>query len=264
MKLRVNGVTLNVHEKGNHESSRPALVFLHYFGGSARAWMPIMDSLARDYHCIAPDLRGFGDSEGPETGYTMRNGADDIACLADALGLEHYVLIGHSMGGKIALALAARQPTALKLLILLAPSPPSPQPMDSVERERLLHVYANHAEAEATVCKTTANPLPQLLFEQAVEDNVRSSWPAWSAWLQQGSREDISSLMPQVLAPAIVASGTLDSVLPTHLLQREVVVRLPGSRLIMLPGIGHLSPLEAPTDVINLINHACATAAVAA
>jgi pimeloyl-ACP methyl ester carboxylesterase len=256
MHRRVNGITLNVEERGGSASSRPALVFLHYFGGSSRAWRPVIECLPKIFRCVAPDLRGFGESEAPPSGYAAADGADDVAALIGAMGLEHYILVGHSMGGKIALTLAARQPVGLASLVLLAPSPPTPEPMEDTVRERLLRGHADRAEAEATVHKITARPLPVPLFEQAVEDSLRSSPPSWDAWLRHGSREDLSAQMPRVVVPVLVASGTSDPVVPASLLQREVLARLLDGHMTMLPGVGHLSPLEAPAVVADLIERA--------
>ncbi len=199
-------------------------------------------------------MRGFGESEALATGYAVADYADDIAALIGALGVEHFVLVGHSMGGKIALALAARQPAGLASLILLAPSPPTPEPIEDAERQRLLGSHSRRPEAEETVRRITARPLPGPLFAQAVEDSLKSSQPAWSAWLQNGSREDISAQMSRIVVPVLVAAGADDPVLPTELFQREVVARLPVASLEILPGSGHLSPLEVSASVAKLIS----------
>lgn len=254
MKRRVNGITLNVEERGNGaNTTRPVLVFLHYFGGSSRAWFPLIDLLEYTFYCVAPDLRGWGDSEATETSYAVAQVADDIAALIADLNIDRYILVGHSMGGKAALALAARQPTGLSSLILLAPSPPTPEPIEDAERARLLQSHPDRTEAEATVRKITAQALPAPLFEQAVNDNVRSSQPAWEAWLRHGSREAISDVMPQIAVPVRVVSGASDTVLPSPLLEKEVVVRLSNARLTILPQVGHLLPLEAPEAVAEII-----------
>lgn len=253
MKIQVNGVSLNTQELGVSADAIPTLVFLHYFAGSSRAWLPVMDRLADRFHCVAPDLHGFGDSEAPATGYAVADYADDIAALIGALGVEHFVLVGHSMGGKIALALAARQPLGLASLIFLAPSPPTPEPMEDAERQRLLCSQSRRPEAEETVRKILARPLPDPLFAQAVEDSLKSSQPAWSAWLQNGSREDISAQMPCIVVPVLVAAGEADLVLPSELLQREVLARFAKGQMAILPGSGHLSPLEVASSVADLI-----------
>ncbi len=83
---------------------------------------------------------------------------------------------------------------------------------------------------------------------------MRSSRPAWRAWLERGSREDISALMPKVTMPVLVVAGAADQVLPAGLLEREVMRRIAGARLAVVPGnVGHLLPLEAPQATAELI-----------
>jgi len=92
----------------------PALVFLHHFGGSALSWTRVIDRLVDDCRCIAPDLPGFGadcDRQGP---FTTAAAADATIALVDGFELDDFILVGHSMGGKIAMATAARRPAGLR------------------------------------------------------------------------------------------------------------------------------------------------------
>jgi pimeloyl-ACP methyl ester carboxylesterase len=123
MKQKVNGIQLNVRDQGQGE---PALLFLHYWGGSSRTWELVIDRLKTDFRCVAYDQRGWGDSDKLETGYSMQDLANDAEALIRSLGLNRYVLIGHSMGGKAAQLLASKQPEGLEALILVAPAPPTP------------------------------------------------------------------------------------------------------------------------------------------
>ena len=255
MRIQVNGTTLNVLQQSAIRNPQSAnLVFLHYFGGSSRAWTGVINQLADEHRSVAPDLRGFGNSDAPDAGYETGEMADDVIALIESLSLERYVLVGHSMGGKIALAVAARRPAGLRSLVLLAPSPPTPEPMDDRERTRLLKTYGDRLAAAETVSKIVAQPLPHQEYEQVIEDNLRTSRTAWRAWLEHGSREDISMLMPQINVPVLVAVGAADQVLPAALLEREVVRRITGARLAIVSGnVGHLLPLEAPHATAELI-----------
>ncbi len=258
MRVQVNGTILNVFQKSvlcnpHPAIAAPALVFLHYFGGSSRAWSKVIEQLSNEYRCIAPDLRGFGDSDATTTNYAVSDSVDDIAALIDALRIKHYVLVGHSMGGKIALSFAARQPPGLKSLILFAPSPPSPEPIDDDERARLLATYGERRAAAATLAKITAHALPSDLLEQALKDNLRASRVAWRAWLERGSREDITAQASQVNVPVLIVAGAKDKAMTADLLQRELTRRIAGARLTLIPGAGHLLPLEVPQATANLI-----------
>ncbi|WP_164928911.1 alpha/beta fold hydrolase [Gloeobacter violaceus] len=233
---------LKVLERGAGE---PALVFLHYFGGSSQTWLAVIERLADAARCTTPDLRGFGASEAAGQ-YAISDYTDDLERLVGALALTRYILVGHSMGGKIALAFAARQPAGLQSLVLVAPSPPSPEPMPEAERSRMLDTHGERAAAEETARKITARPLPGPQFEQVVADNLRTSEAAWRAWLQHGSREDFSDSMDKIALPVLVIVGEADPVLSPRLLEQQVVGRIAGARLVTVPDAGHLLPLEAP------------------
>jgi len=267
MRYKVNGTVLNIFEAGakNYNKGRPSLVFLHYFGGSSLAWTEVIAELADDYHCVAPDLRGFGASEASAENYAIEDYASDVQELITLFRLENFALIGHSMGGKFALALAARKPKNLQSLILLAPSPPSPEPIPEDERKQLLTVHGNRCVATETVCRAAGGKLSAEIFERAVTDNLRSSQKAWQAWLESESRRDISLGIGQINVPVLVAAGESDEKMTAKLLKREIVRRVENARLVVIPKVKHLLPLEAPKEIADLIrrqveNSSCAKA----
>ncbi len=255
MRLKINDTILNIFEAGveNYNKTRPTLVFLHYFGGSSRAWTEVIEKLAADFHSVAPDLRGFGASDSMPEKYAVKDYADDVADLVGTLTIENFILVGHSMGGKIALCLAARQPKNLHSLILLAPSPPTPEPIKESEREKLLNAHGNRCVATETVCKAAGGKLSGANFERAINDNLRSSEAAWRAWLEKGSREDISSEVGQIDVPVLIAAGEDDENITAELLEREIVRRVSGARLTVIEKAKHLLPLEVPEAVARLI-----------
>jgi len=223
LRLKINGTILNVFEAGvENYKKRPTLVFLHYFGGSSRAWTEVIERLAADYHCVAPDMRGFGASDSAAENFAVKDYADDAADLISVLTIENFILVGHSMGGKIALSFAARQPKGLRSLILLAPSPPTPKPIKESEREKLLNARGNRCVATETICKAAGGRLSAKVFARAIDDNLRSSEAAWRAWLKRGSREDISAAIEKINVPVFIAAGANDENITAELLEREI------------------------------------------
>jgi pimeloyl-ACP methyl ester carboxylesterase len=226
---------------------------LHYWAGSGREFELLKPLLPSGTQLLAPDLPGYGAEPAPVGfDYSVKSYADWIAEYIASQELTDYVLIGHSMSGKFALALAARQPAGLHGLILLSPSPPSPEPISDDDRAASLAAYGKRAEAEKTFAKITNQPLAAPLREQVIADNLRTSQAAWDAWLQAGSREDISALMPQVQVPCRLLVGDEDRAIPLEAQRRQTLPLLPaGTVLEIVPAVGHLLPLEAPHSIFK-------------
>lgn len=250
MKYLANGVQLNALEQGNGSLT---LVFLHYFGGSALEWQPVINQLSGQYRCVAVDLRGCGDSEAPSTSYSIDDMTDDIADLVKVLGIQNFVLTGHSMSGKVALALAARQPAGLQSLILISPSPPVAEPIPDDERQKLLAGYGQRSSAEQTLKNITAAHVSTRIQEQIIQDDLRTSKPAWDAWLLEGSKENISGRMASIMVPVHILVGTDDRALPPDVQNQMVMPYLKNVTFDSINGVGHLIPWEAPDKLVDFI-----------
>lgn len=251
MFIRSNGIELHVHQRG---VGVPALVFLHYWGGSSRTWGHVIDALEEDFRTIAIDQRGWGQSDKPDSGYALADLAADAKGVIAALGLQRYILVGHSMGGKVAQLIASQRPDGLKGLVLVAPSPPSPLGLPADVRRAMVSAYATRESIITTVEQVLApDGLSASDLEMVIEDSVCGAPAALAAWPLATSQEDITSLVSRIEVPTIVISGENDRVDPPDVLRRDVLPRIPQAELHLLPGVGHLSPLEAPHAVANLI-----------
>ncbi|RFP64784.1 alpha/beta hydrolase [Hymenobacter lapidiphilus] len=227
---------------------------LHYWAGAGHEFDQMAALLAPEYRLLAPDLGGFGGAPAPANGFAVAAYADAVQGFIKAENLGRYVLVGHSMGGKIALELAARQPAGLAGIVLLSPSPPSPEPMTDADRQASMHAWGRVAEAEKTQCTITARALPAATVRQIVADNLRSTRAAWEAWLLHGSREDISAQMSRVEVPCALVAGDQDAVLSPSVHGLETLPLLPvGTPLEIVAGAGHLLPYEAPEEVAGLL-----------
>ncbi len=244
-------VQLHVEDLG---INAPALVFLHYWGGSSRTWRHVTQRLRPAFRTIALDQRGWGQSGKPPSGYTLATLADDAQRLIESLGLDHYLLVGHSMGGKVAQLLASRHPAGLAGLVLVAPSPPSPMRVPLAVRQDMVSAYDSRESILATVRQMlAASPLQPDDLETIVQDSLRGAPAAKVAWPLAASQEDISAQAALIRVPTLVISGEKDQVDPPAVLQQELMTRIPHATLHILSGIGHLSPLEAPGDLSDLI-----------
>jgi len=228
-------------------------VALHYWAGSGREFELLTPLLPPGGRLLAPSLPGFGGQAAPEGfDYSVASYADWVAQYIADNKLEDYHLIGHSMSGKISMALAARRPAGLRGLLLLSPSPPTPEPISDEDRAASLAAYGQPAEAEKTFTNITSIPLSAEWHAQVVADNLRTTQAAWDAWLNHGSREDISALMPQIEVPCRLLVGENDRAVPLEAQRQQTLPLLPaGSSMVVVPGAGHLLPLEAPEEIFK-------------
>ncbi len=225
-------------------ADRPLLVFAHAFGGSARSWAPILAALGDRFDCLAPDLPGFGGSPPPVGVPGLDGYIEEFAALAAD---RRWIAVGHSMGGKMALGAAACSPT-LSGLILIAPSPPTPEPMTDDVRQKTLDAFRDRPYAEETVRKGSGASLTPAIFAEAVEDQISVDAAVWRWWLERGSRDDISGRMSRITAPSLVLYGDADQVLGQDV-PRGVAARIRNSHARSIAGGGHLLPLEQPAAV---------------
>lgn len=227
-------------------SGQPTLVFLHYFSGAARSWRWAIEALENDFRCLALDLPGFG-SAVPLDEPSLETYSAFVRDAFIKFDLRRVVLIGHSMGGKIALQVAADLDTdTLERVILVAPSPPTREPMPAEERDRLLGDYRSPDVAATTVDGATQQPLPDPRRSVAIETHIQAEERTWQWWLQDGIGRPIDDRLGRVRVPVTVIASPDDPVIPWDTIEREVMALLPAAQLITLPGVGHLIPLEAP------------------
>lgn len=116
LRVTVNGISLLVHE---WPGKGPAVISIHGLTANHTCWASVADILSPDYRLIAYDLRGRGDSDKPQQGYSLQIHCQDLASLLDHFGLKRAVVMGHSLGAAIALCFAARVPQRVSKLILV-------------------------------------------------------------------------------------------------------------------------------------------------
>jgi pimeloyl-ACP methyl ester carboxylesterase len=220
------------------EGDGPALIFLHYWGGSRRTWIPVLQRLDPGQGFVAYDQRGWGDSTSVPGPYDLEQLADDAQRVVDALGYPRYVLVGHSMGGKVAQLLAARKPAGLRGVVLVAPAPPTPVGVSEQVQETVSHAYDNEDGG-----------LTPELRRQVVEDSLRGGDEARLEWPRQGLVQDVSAGVSAIEVPVLVLAGSHDKVDPPTVLADHLLPLIPTATLTVLKDTGHLSPLEVPGQV---------------
>jgi pimeloyl-ACP methyl ester carboxylesterase len=236
-------------------TAKPVLVFLHYFGGSAQSWTGVISLLSSDYDCIALDMPGFGNQPALSEP-SILSVAKNVEEQLSARQIFNYVLIGHSMGGKIAVQVAAdvNESNAIQQLILLAPSPPTVERMQERDRQRML-IHPDQQQAETTVKNSSVKPLSAEQFALAVHTQMITDNLTWNWWINEGINHSISLAAAQITVPLTVIASKDDPAVSYEMIIEDCMPNLPGqARLLSTAGIGHLFPFEDAEWTANCIN----------
>ncbi|WP_425148731.1 alpha/beta fold hydrolase [Deinococcus sp.] len=230
----------------------PVPVLLHGFGTSKRLWRAVLPLL--DSEALALDLPGFGDAA-DDGRCTVDGMADAVLEGIRAAGPERFVLVGHSMGGKVAAVLAGRRPQGLSGLLLVAPSPPSPEPMTSGQRAELKALHGDPEALRAHYRRITRRPLTEETMLELTEDGLKASRAAWNAWPDSGSREQRDADAGRIGVPVSILTSQDDSVIAPEVTERQLRPAFALARFTEVSGGGHLLPLELPSEVAAAIRY---------
>ncbi|MCV7229693.1 alpha/beta fold hydrolase [Mycolicibacterium komossense] len=249
--LSVAGADLSAVARSGDQ---PALVFLHYWGGSKRTWQPVIDRLPATTAVLAYDQRGWGGSAGAPGPYGLAQLAADAEHVLAGLGYDRVVLVGHSMGGKVAQMVAARRPRGLVGLVLVAPAPAAPAAMTAQLQELTSRAYDDEQAVQQSVDHMlTEIALPADVRRQIVEDSLSAGDEAKYSWPTTGLAQDVSAGVGAIGVPTLIVAGEHDKVEPPALLRAHVLSLIPQATMTVLAGTGHLSPLEVPDQVAAAI-----------
>ena len=234
--------------------SGPVVVLLHGYPFNRSLWRDQVAVLRQDHRVIVPDLRGHGESVVVPGPATMELMASDIAGLLDSLNITQATIGGLSMGGYVALAFYRLFPARVHSLILAATRAQS----DNDEAKRNREVQATKARQEGM--KGIADALlPKLLTADTVTKRpeivkhlrgmMASTNPEGAATALEGMaiRQDQTSFLSQIAVPTLILVGSDDAITPpadAELMHREI----PGSRLEVIKGAGHVVNLEKPEE----------------
>jgi len=264
--LRVNGAELHYEDTGG---PREPVVFAH--GLLLSGWMfhPQVAALRDRFRCIAFDFRGHGRSELTASGYDMDTLAADAAALIEALSVAPCHFIGLSMGGFAGLRLAARRPELVRSLALLS---------TSADREFLanrLGLLALRLIARGLSLRLAMSQAMVVMFGQRfLDDPARTEFreacyqqllanrPAgvYHAARAVAARDSVYDEIERIRVPTLVLVGEEDTVTKPDA-ARRIAGRVPGATLVILPGVGHTSSLEAPERVTEALRELLGSAA---
>lgn len=249
-RVEIGGRTIRYLESG---AGWP-LVLLHPFPLSADFWRPQLGAPPRGWRMIAPDLRGFGGSDGADDEPGMDDYAADVAALLDELRLERAVIGGFSMGGYVTFALFRQAPERFSGMVLADTRSQADAPEGRQARRvlsELVRTRGPSAVADQMMPKLLGEtslrerPGVQAEVRRLIESNsIQAIDDAIHAMI---ARPDSTPDLPRIACPTLVIVGEEDVLTPAS--DSEAMHRaIPRSQLVLLPRAGHLSSLESPDD----------------
>jgi len=229
------------------------IVFVHGFISTNRWWQPTLDRLPGDtFHCYSVDLRASGESEQIETGHTLAQYADDLDQFVDAIELQKFILVGHSMGGGVAMQYALNHQDRLKALILVNPLASSGTKIDQSITD-WINAQQGHPEGiRAILVGAFATPPGGEYFELLVTDATRWGPAIYFGTMDDMARFNVTDRLSTVNVPTLVTWGDKDTVIPFSPIV-ETYTSIPGCSLEVWHGVGHSGPIEIPDRFVELL-----------
>lgn len=265
-----NGQTIAYHESGTGENT---LIAIHGLGSYMPAWKMNIDALSESLRVIALDLPGYGKSTKSADNYSISFFAESVTQLMDALDVDQATVMGHSMGGHIALYLAAQHPDRIEQLILSAPA--GFEQFTAQDRQvfqATVSAGAIAATPESMIRQNMAVTFYEMPADAQfmVEDRITMmNKPGFKNYVeaQAGSifamlEEPVWDMLPSIDQPTLVIFGKQDALIPNRYMHpglsvedvaRQGAERMPDATLKLIDNAGHFVHFEKPDEFNRLV-----------
>jgi 3-oxoadipate enol-lactonase len=251
MKASINGISMTYDDYGQG----PAVVLIHGYGVGCQMWSPQTKSIsAGGFRVIAPNLRGFGESEAPDGHFDISTFADDITQLLNYLGIGRAVVCGMSMGGYVLMDLLERHPQRVAAACFIATRCQSDNAKEKASREKLADMISGrHRQA-------TLESFARLLFARDLAPGRLELTRKVHSWLAAADpqslagtllamrdRKDYTAQIRNFSRPALVVRGDMDQIIhPKH--SKFLTATLPHCTSRVISGAGHMVNIEQPVE----------------
>jgi pimeloyl-ACP methyl ester carboxylesterase len=271
-RFRSRHVTIHGHEFGYRRAGRGSpVVLLHGLAGSSRTWKDVMPALAESHDVIAPDLLGHGESAKPAGDYSLGAHASGVRDLMDALEVSSATVVGHSLGGGVAMQLAYQHPERCDRLVLVGTG--------GIGREvswllRICTLPLADRVMPVVFPRWFANAgsdVSRFLDRHGVRNpRLGEMWRSYSSLSGAENRKAFVRTIRTVIdpggqtvsaldrlhvaaaRPTLIVWGEDDGIIPVahaHVAHEAI----PGSSLVVLPGVGHFPHTEAPGALLEAL-----------
>ena len=260
--VTANGHSLHYLDWG--AVGKPVALLVHGLRGHAHSWDDVSTALCEDYHVLAMDQRGRGDSDWAKDGdYTTGAYVADLTGFCQALGLEKFILVGHSMGGRNSLAFGGENPQMLEKLVVVDVGPTLdprgsqrisqeiqnvPEEFDSFEAVLEYQNRQNRFASEAVMRRRVRYSTKEL-------PNGKTGWK-YDLLIREQRRngtvppsEDLWPSLPNIQCPTLILRGAESDILSPEVAQ-QMLTTLPNCKMVEIQQAGHMVFEDQPTDFI--------------
>lgn len=266
--LELHGDRVAYRDAGSGE----ALLLIHGMAGSSDTWRAVIAPLAKKYRVVAPDLLGHGESAKPRGDYSLGAFAVGLRDLMDELGITRATIVGHSLGGGVAMQFIYQHPDYCQRLVLISSGGLGPDVgwtlrlLSAPGAELVLPIVA------PTPVLTVGNKLRSWFGSAGIRSpRAAEIWNAYSSLSDRQTREAFLRTLRSVVdyrgqavsalnrlhlssdLPTLAIWGEQDTIIPVEHGYAAQAAR-PGSRLEVLPGVGHFPQVECPAEVVDILD----------
>ncbi|HLI13967.1 MAG TPA: alpha/beta fold hydrolase [Alphaproteobacteria bacterium] len=235
----------------------PALVFLHGIGGNRTNWHDQLPAFADRFHAVAWDARGYGDSDDYDGPLDFADFSADLLRLLDHLGAARAHLCGLSMGGRIAQDFHDRHPDRVATLVLCdtfagfeASFTPEKRAAFVEMRTRSLIEGGAPRDMAPAVARLLMGPQsPAHVYRRLVDSMSALHTESYIKTVMATTMYDKTAALSRIAVPTLLVYGGDDRLTPVKI-GRDMAAKIPGARLVVIEGSGHLVNIEQP-DIFN-------------
>lgn len=236
------GLNIYYRESGNGPQT---VLLIHGNVASSLWWERVMGLLPPGVRTVAPDLRGCGDSDKPAPPWSMADLAEDIDQFMEAVGLRKAVVVGHSLGGGVALHLAVAHPKAVEKLVLINPAPAEGLVTPAAAYAQIAVMAKSPEMTKMALAAMMPTAPKDEYYTRLLDESVAKSV---GAWIPNGHALDAMNLTAEagtIQAPTLIVYGRQDILVKLEMMERTRAA-IPGGQLEIWDEIGHSAPVEAP------------------
>jgi pimeloyl-ACP methyl ester carboxylesterase len=252
VKLGLKSGNISYQDQGKG----PAVLLIHAFPLNSRMWESEIAALSGRFRVIAPDVRGFGDSQ-PPSAWTMEDMADDLNEFLDKLGVQDASIVGVSMGGYIALTFWSKYPNRVRQLVHSNSRARADNDTEKAARNEMIAALEQSGSAilpdRMLPRLLQPNPIPEVA--RNVRNMIQQANGAAAAYAVMAMRDrmDFSTLLHRVACPMMVIAGENDVIIRVEE-ARAIADAVSGGVFVKIPNSGHLSNLENPEAYISALS----------